>query len=145
VKRSLAAILARQTIGKALEALRPTVYGDRFTRLSDICESPIEQAFWKAGYKTLSQLGEFTPQVEIDGIYGGYRLDFALVGRRFKIAIECDGYDFHSTETQISADNTRDLTLACDGWIVARFTGSRIWRDAQGCVADVARLARALR
>jgi very-short-patch-repair endonuclease len=114
---------------------------DRFTRLAARCESPIEEAFWAAGYAELSKLGEFTPQVNA----GPYRLDFALVGRNFKVAVECDGYDFHSSEAQISADNDRDLILMCDGWLVVRFTGRRIWRDVQGCVTDVVRLVRAVR
>ncbi|MHC4621847.1 MAG: endonuclease domain-containing protein [Planctomycetota bacterium] len=122
--------------------LRRRAHGDRFTRLAARCESsPIEEAFWAAGYAELSRLGKFAPQVKV----GSYRLDFALVGRNFKIAIECDGYEFHSTEAQISADNSRDLDLARDGWIVVRFTGGRIWRDVQGCVGDVVRLVRAVR
>jgi very-short-patch-repair endonuclease len=113
----------------------------RFTRLATCCESPIEKMFWAAGYTRLSRLGDFAPQVQA----GPYRLDFALVGRNFKIAIECDGYEFHSLEAQISADNSRDLDLACEGWTVVRFTGGRIWRDVHGCVEDVVRLVRAVR
>lgn len=110
-------------------------------RLAALCESPIENMFWVTGYTELSRLGKFTPQVKVPP----YRLDFALVSRNFKLAIECDGYEFHSSEVQISSDNSRDLELACKGWIVVRFTGSRIWRDTQGCVKDVARLVRAVR
>ncbi len=115
--------------------------GDRFTQLAPLCESPIEALFWKVAYPELSRLGDFTPQVEV----GPYRLDIAIVGRGFKIAVECDGYEFHSSEAQISADNSRDLELACDGWIVIRFTGGRIWRDVRGCVRDVVLLVRAVR
>jgi very-short-patch-repair endonuclease len=126
---------------KVVDRLRRRAHGDRFTRLATRCESPIEEAFWAAGYAELSKLGDFAPQVTA----GPYRVDFALIGRNFKIAIECDGYEFHSSEAQISADNGRDLELMIDGWIVVRFLGRDLWRDVQGCVADVAMLVRAVR
>jgi len=114
---------------------------DRYADLGTLCESPIEKLFWKVGYPRLSKIADFTPQTKA----GPYRLDFSLVGDNFKIAVECDGYQYHSTEKQITADNSRDLDLMCQGWIVVRVTGSRIWRDAPGCVADVVRLVKAVK
>lgn len=110
----------------------------RFDRLAARLESPIEKIFWSAAYFELSKLGQLTPQVRV----GPYRLDFALVGDNFKIAIECDGYDYHCTEKQISADNARDLELQRQGWLVVRFTGVKIYGDVQECVFKVISLAR---
>ena len=113
----------------------------RYTRLATLCESPIERIFWKVGYPELSRLAQFTPQVEAPP----YRLDFALVGRRFRIAIECDGKQFHSAEEEIIKDDRRDLELSIMGWRVVRFRGSVIYNDSRACVAGVARLVRAVR
>lgn len=51
----------------------------------------------------------------------GYFLDFANPFK--KIAIECDGKDWHeNTESKIR-DYERDMELACDGWIIYRIKG----------------------
>lgn len=120
---------------------RPIHYNHkRFERLARLCESPIEGAFWSAGYFKLSELGKVTPQVKI----GPYRIDFALQMDALNLAIECDGHDQHSSKEQLSADHNRTRYLECHGWRVTRFTGSDIYRDAQGCVLAVVRLVRAV-
>lgn len=63
-------------------------------------------------------------------------LDFAMFtdGNGGKIAIELDGHDFHErTREQAERDKSRDRLLQSDGWIVLRFAGSEIWRDAGKC------------
>lgn len=75
-----------------------------------------------------------------------YRLDFALIETRHesgalpfvKIAIECDGHDFHEkTKEQARRDKKRDRYLQTEGWLVARFTGSEIVKDPVGCATQV--------
>lgn len=87
------------------------------------------------------------PQVKI----GPYRLDFALVAAALshdceapekmpllKIAIECDGHDFHErTKEQAERDRARDRFLQGEGLTVLRFTGSEIWRSPEGCRDEV--------
>jgi very-short-patch-repair endonuclease len=124
---------------KLLNQATLIIQNNKLITLGRRCQSPIEQIFWAAGYVELSKLGEFIPQVKA----GAYCLNFALVGDKFKVAIECDSYEYHCTEVQINADNSRDLDLMCQGWIVIRFTSDRIWWDTQGCVEDVTRLVRA--
>ena len=68
-----------------------------------------------------------TPEVQF-GI-GRFRVDFAFPGQR--LAIEADGRAWHDAER----DATRDTRLETLGWQTLRFTGSEIYRDAQG-VAD---------
>lgn len=137
--------LARRLAQKTLLLKQATRLGrpspDRYATLAARCESPLERIFWKVGYPELSRLSQFTPQVEVPP----YRLDFALVGRYFRIAIECDGKEFHSTEEQIIEDDRRDLELGIMGWRVVRFRGSVIYGDSQACVAGVVRLIRAVR
>lgn len=69
---------------------------------------------------------------------GKYRLDFAYP--HLKLAIECDGHDYHASKEQRGHDAERDRFLLTEGWRTARFTGSQIFRDAQACAAEVATL-----
>lgn len=84
------------------------------------CESPIE----KRVYNGLIQHGLYsTPQYRV----GKYRVDLAFPHQM--IAIECDGKDFHSSPEQKAHDRRKDKFLRDRGWIVLRFTGSKIHRD----------------
>ncbi len=58
------------------------------------------------------------------------RLDFALITRDQKIAIEIDGHDVHSTKPQIERDNQRHRALSAMGWRSLRFSGSEVYQDA---------------
>ncbi|MEM1085859.1 MAG: DUF559 domain-containing protein [Verrucomicrobiota bacterium] len=54
--------------------------------------------------------------------------------RRFseRIAVECDGHNFHEkTPAQAAKDKRRDRFLLQNGYPVMRFTGSEIYRDLQ--------------
>ena len=74
-----------------------------------------------------------------------YRLDFAVIGgcvSTWRIAVECDGHNYHErTKEQAAHDRRRDRHLQRHGWHVMRFTGSEIFRDVRGCVAEVLALA----
>lgn len=70
-----------------------------------------------------------------------FRVDFALFNRAepsVKIAIECDGHQFHErTKEQAQRDKSRDRTLQTLGFKVLRFTGSEIYRKPMECAAEV--------
>jgi len=117
--------------------------GDRFAKLGGITQySSRAQNF--NGEALFIQ-----PSVLIDGKL--YRLDFALVPESFtmagptgspisfpKIAIELDGHEFHEkTKEQASKDKARDRTLQGAGWVVLRFSGSDVYRDAYECLDQV--------
>lgn len=51
-----------------------------------------------------------------------YRIDIALPDQ--KIAIEVDGYKFHSGRESFDADKKRQNDLVSDGWTVLRFTAT---------------------
>jgi very-short-patch-repair endonuclease len=129
----------------------------------EACESPIEKlmamALWSRGQWThrlmfhgvssvimLENMAaeemaiQCAPQVEV----GEYRVDFLAVFVTsqkepiHRIAIECDGHDFHEkTKEQAARDKARDRTLTAAGITVMRFTGSEIWRDAGACADEV--------
>ncbi|MDQ0257954.1 very-short-patch-repair endonuclease [Evansella vedderi] len=92
------------------------------------CQSPIESRLYEAlkrnGYPVSTQVRE-----------GPYSIDIALRGAR--IAIECDGKDYHSSPSQKERDRKRDAFLRRRGWKVLRFSGKRIYRDLNGILARI--------
>lgn len=73
---------------------------------------------------------------------GPYKLDLAIKlfsrNKQLKIAIECDGHDFHEkTKEQASRDKKRDRYLQSQGWFVLRFTGSDIYNRGPECAEEV--------
>jgi hypothetical protein len=80
---------------------------------------------------------EILPQ-QFGHIYGGARVDIAIILHRIKnnaiietkkIAVECDGKEYHNNAEQIANDNRRDNELRANGWNeVFRVSGSSIYR-----------------
>ena len=117
------------------------------------CESPIEQIFLTAfewidcweHYDTTETEESFIlePQhkVNVDG--KNFILDFAFFDEHdlgngesefVKIAIECDGHEFHEkTKEQVNARNKRDILLQSDGWEILRFSGNEIYNHPGEC------------
>lgn len=81
------------------------------------CESYIERKLYDAllfnGYYVKTQVP-----------CGKYRIDLTLP--RYKLAIECDGKEFHSSSSQKAHDKRKNAYLRKNGWKVLRFSGSRI-------------------
>lgn len=109
------------------------------------CESPIETIFALAydlmcfSKKTNINL-QLSPQEEI--IVGKtYKVDFLFdseeVGvtglKPFKLVIECDGHNFHSSKSQIKNDNEREMNLKLAGYDVIHFSGSQIFNEPFEC------------
>lgn len=67
-----------------------------------------------------------------------YVVDFLVTtGTGRRLAVECDGHDFHErTKAQAAHDRRRDRELLMLGIPTLRFTGSEIYRDAARCAAD---------
>jgi superfamily I DNA/RNA helicase/very-short-patch-repair endonuclease len=60
-----------------------------------------------------------------------FRLDFAFPERA--LAVEADGRGWHDADR----DAARDLRLSELGWETMRFSGSRIWREADACAQEI--------
>lgn len=73
----------------------------------------------------------FKPQYKC----GRYRIDIALP--RQKIAIECDGYRWHSSKKAKARDRRKDEYLEKEGWIVFRFTGREIVFSLWKCMRTI--------
>jgi very-short-patch-repair endonuclease len=72
------------------------------------------------------------------------RVDFVVIvvdqKRYLKIAIECDGHEFHEkTKEQAKKDRSRDRRLQALNYHIFRFTGSEIHNDDTSCVDELLR------
>lgn len=65
-----------------------------------------------------------------------YRIDFAILCKSYenntfqkevKIAIECDGFEYHSSKEALQRDTSRNRALTLEGWKVYRFSGTEIY------------------
>ncbi len=75
---------------------------------------------------------------EYQGAVAGrrYRIDVALVGD--KIAIECDGWQYHGKfKSAHESDRERQNHLAVNGWLILRFTPGQIFKNAAGVAATI--------
>jgi very-short-patch-repair endonuclease len=102
-------------------------------------ESPIEEKMLVALRVVLPTHVVVQQQVNICS--GRYRADFAITTPHGnKIIVECDGHDFHEkSKEQAARDKKRDRDMQLEGWRVLRFTGSEIFRNANGCAQEVLR------
>lgn len=74
---------------------------------------------------------------------GPYRIDLTIP--EYKIAIECDGKDYHSSPKQKAYDKRRTSYLYRHGYkSVLRFTGKQINRNPYACVDRIERKLREL-
>lgn len=66
------------------------------------------------------------PQYEVRGY--GYYIDIVIVGGNRKVAVECDGDEWHGPQ-QYAADCYRQMQLERCGWQFFRIRGSHYYRD----------------
>jgi very-short-patch-repair endonuclease len=65
----------------------------------------------------------------------GYRVDFAFVERR--VAIEVDGWAWHSDPARLRRDRRRQNSLVLSGWTVLRFTWYDLTQRPEVVIADI--------
>ncbi|KKL93112.1 hypothetical protein LCGC14_1877920 [marine sediment metagenome] len=108
---------------------------DREDSYSDITESPIEKILLKA----IRELGLPEPeqQHEVSNDDGSLLTipDFAYL--RKKIAIYCDGVEFHLDKERWEKDRKIDRELILKHWKPIRFTGKEINRNPQDCAQKI--------
>lgn len=124
-----------------------------YEAMADLCDSPIERLFLAPlmfiSPKCLHPPTEWPleppkeHELKVQHQVGGYRIDFAYIVRPFKeppikLAIECDGHDFHSSRDQRARDARQGNDLLAEGWHLMRFTGSQIHKDPEACAQQVA-------
>lgn len=70
-----------------------------------------------------------------------YRIDILIGGENWKLAVECDGHDFHDrTKQQAAYDRARDRELVLLGVTTIRFTGSEIAHSVERCADEAIRV-----
>ena len=133
----------------AVQSLIARIHGDLNAELQkaiEQCNSPIEQQF-AAGlaYHLYGKEDEvcFYSQEEVHAGGHDYQVDFILsiydmifegdkpvYDWETRLAVECDGWDWHSSKKQINYDNRRDQDLLIYHDLpTIRFTGSEIFAD----------------
>ncbi|WP_244913507.1 endonuclease domain-containing protein [Heyndrickxia sporothermodurans] len=92
------------------------------------CESYIEARLYDAlvyrGYNVHTQVN-----------CGPYRIDLTVPSLR--LAIECDGKDYHSSPEQKKHDRRKNAYLRKHGWKVMRFSGRQINRELPRVLAKI--------
>lgn len=68
---------------------------------------------------------------------GSYRLDIVAICGENKVAIECDGERWHSSEEKIREDMERQTILERLGWRFIRIRGSEFYRDNETTIDRV--------
>jgi very-short-patch-repair endonuclease len=139
---------------KLVEAVESVI--DRIRSMMEIggnCDSPIEVQmgaailtfFERAGHplrlckmldlKNLPNELVLVPQFA----WSYYRSDWAILNPTLQgaLLIECDGKDFHSSAEQRKHDWQKDANAHDRGYLTMRFTGSQIFRDADGCAQKI--------
>lgn len=118
-------------------------------------DSPIERlfmiAFWLVGTDNGGVIFDYPPPGYDEGDWFfvkpqvpilSYRADFVVGLVEFPnakgVVVECDGHDYHErTKQQAAHDLRRDRSIQAEGYVVYRFTGSELYRDAIKCAQEV--------
>ena len=77
------------------------------------------------------------PQQSVEVCDRQYRVDYEVVGEIMRIAVELDGFEFHSSRNAFTYDRLRQNDLAAAGRTVIRFSYDAIRRETVRCVAQL--------
>jgi len=103
-------------------------------------ESFLEYAFlrWVLAPATVDAIvGRVHPQREVEVGTRRYRLDYEIEGSEQLIAVELDGFEFHSSRPAFSYDRLRQNDIHATGRVVVRFSYDSIRRDTRRCVGQL--------
>jgi very-short-patch-repair endonuclease len=78
------------------------------------------------------------PIPEVNTQFGRFELDFFW--REARLAVETDGYAFHSSRRQLERDHQRDLELQAAGVMIVRFSWRQVRNEPELVVAQIAAL-----
>ena len=102
-------------------ASNPKAFSQLATAVEAAAESPFEEVVGKslvaAGYHLVQQW-------EV----GAYRIDMVAIYKGNRVAIECDGEQYHSGEEKVREDMERQTILERLGWRFIRIRGSEYYR-----------------
>jgi very-short-patch-repair endonuclease len=78
------------------------------------------------------------PAPEVNTQFGPFELDFFW--REARLAVETDGYAFHSSRRRLERDHQRDLELQAAGVMIVRFSWRQVRDEPELVVAQIAAL-----
>lgn len=97
-------------------------------------EEKMRDALFGAGILSLPQYQALAPTRR-------YRIDFLIpTPNGGRLAIECDGLQYHATPTSYIADRHRDNLLIGEGIIPVRFSSVDIENDIEGCIRTIEKI-----
>ena len=105
-----------------------------YSRLAESVEAKAESPFEEIVGKSLVAAGyNITQQWEV----GAYRIDMVVQYNGKKVAVECDGEQYHSGEEKVRADMERQTILERMGWRFIRIRGSEYYRDPEAIMIRI--------
>ena len=102
------------------------------------CESEIESHLLGALYPNLGP--DAQKEIEAQHMIDYYDMPVTLPDFAFpylRIAIYCDGYEYHWERDPFQKDRQQARALQLQGWLVLRFAGSEILNDTDAVVLTV--------
>ncbi len=99
------------------------------TSLEEKCESDFERRVLR---ELLARGYRVRPQYQV----GRFRIDLVVEGAHGRLAVECDGDQFHGPD-QWEADLRRQRVLERQGWTFWRVRGSAFYRHPQSALASL--------
>lgn len=97
-------------------------------------EEKMQQALVDAGLLSVPQYQAFAPKRR-------YRIDYLIpTPNGGRLAIECDGLQYHATPSAYVSDRQRDNSLICEGIIPVRFSSVDIENDIEGCINTIEKI-----
>ena len=109
-------------------------------KLLQNCESEIEEHLLRALYPELGP--DSQEDLRSQHVIDYYDIPLTLPDFAFpkdKIAIYCDGYEYHADKGSFQKDRQQSRELQLQGWSVLRFSGSEILGDTDAVVATIQR------
>ena len=108
----------------------PNSYAQQIAEIKRKSDSPFEEEVCSAlvarGYHIVQQWS-----------VGAYKIDMVAISQNKKIAIECDGDQFHSGDIKIREDMERQTILERIGWDFIRIRGSEYYRNKEKTIDRV--------
>ena len=93
------------------------------------CESQFERGVCE---KIADKRYRVIPQYDV----AGYRIDLVVEGKKSRLAVECDGDEWHGIE-EYEKDVARQRILERCGWRFWRIRGSEYYRDPEGSLGSL--------
>ena len=118
-----------------------TDYTYSLLRAVENIESPIERIAVVETIKFRDVYGSANFSVSSHTPVGKYEADIVIRNKSIKVAIECDGHEFHEkTKEQAAKDKKRDREFQKEGYVILRYTGSEICNNPKTITDDLKKI-----